>query len=220
MRPTGSGAQGSGGGPYNKPKFKSGVYTYPFKCASCYESEIEIFVEYIVTEKHITLMKYGELPRKKLERSPVLETFFSDDSENLEKATVCLSSGYGVAAFAYYRRIIENNIIKLLDLIKDDVKETENDQGNLEAIEELKDNTPMSEKIKIANKALPRYLIPDGLNPLGSLYKILSEGVHSLPDEKCLEKSQIIKECLIYLVGELATRDKLRKQFTKAVGKL
>lgn len=215
----GSGAVGSGG-VYKKTEFKSGTYKYTFRCASCHKSEIEILVEYIVTDKDITLSKYGELPRKKLERSPILENFFSDDSENLEKATVCLSSGYGVAAFAYYRRIIENNILNLLDLIKADVLETENDKDNLKAIEKLKVNTPMSEKIKIANNALPSYLVPDGLNPLGSLYKVLSDGVHSLSDEECLQKSQIIKECIMYLVGELASREKHRKQFTKIIGKL
>ena len=38
----------------------------------------------------------------------------------------------------------------------------------------------MSEKIKVANTALPSHLKPDGLNPLGKLYQALSEGVHTL----------------------------------------
>lgn len=219
MRSRGSGAVGSSGARAT-PKFKSGERIYPFTCAQCRNSTIEIHVRYIVTEKSISLMKYGELPRKKMDRSPVLDKFFQDDAENLEKATVCFSSGYGIAAFAYYRRIVESNIDKLLELIKKDINETENGGGNIEALEKLKDNSPMSDKIKVANQALPKYLIPDGLNPLGSLYRMLSEGVHSLSDEECLERAKIIRECILYLVGELTSREKHRKQFSKLVGKM
>ena len=85
---------------------------FEFGCVSCEQSKREYRVEQIVDGTTIRLQKYGELPQKQLERNPVLQRFLKDDIENYEKAVVCLSNGYGVAAFAYFRRVVENNIDK------------------------------------------------------------------------------------------------------------
>ena len=78
----------------------------------------------------------------------------------------------------------------------------------------------MSEKIKVANYALPDHLKPDGLNPLGRLYQALSEGVHSLSDQECLERAKVTSECLAFLVSELASRKEHRLRFKSIVGRL
>ncbi|MFH1993013.1 MAG: hypothetical protein ABIK98_11530 [Pseudomonadota bacterium] len=212
-------SRGAGSG-FAVEALKTGISAFEFNCASCRKSTISIRVEQIVTDESIALMKFGELPRKALERDPVLQKFFLEDSDNFEKATACLANGYGIAAFAYFRRIIENNIIKLLDLIRVDIQASESESGLLEAIAELKKESPMSEKIKIANKAIPTYLVPDGLNPLGRLYQVLSEGVHTFSDEECLARSSHVRECIRFLVGELATRAEHRKRFKSMIGKL
>ncbi len=78
----------------------------------------------------------------------------------------------------------------------------------------------MSEKIRIANHALPEHLKPDGLNPLGRLYQVLSEGVHNLSDEECLDRAKATSECLAFLVSELASRKEHRTRFKRMVGDL
>ena len=179
---------------------KTGTSYFKFTCVSCGRSKREYHVEQKVDEKTIRLQKYGELPKKQLERNPVLQQFLKDDLDNYEKAVDCLSLGYGVAAFAYFRRVVENNINRLLDLVQEDAKSSGADTKITEALAELRGNPPMSKKIKIANHALPAYLNPDGLNPLGRLYEVLSEGVHNLSEEECLNKAKATSECLA-LVG-------------------
>ncbi len=142
-----------------------------------------------------------------------------DDLENYEKAVVCLSHEYGVAAFAYFRRIVENNIDKLLDLVQEDAQSS-SATTEVTELAKLRKDSPMSEKIKIANHALPEYLKPDGLNPLGRLYQVLSEGIHNLSEEECLNKAKITSGCLAYLVSELASRKRRRTQFKSMVGGL
>lgn len=78
----------------------------------------------------------------------------------------------------------------------------------------------MSKRIEIANRALPEHLNPDGLNPLGRLYQVLSEAVHNFSEEECLNKAKITSECLAYLVSELASRKKHRDQFKSMIGGL
>jgi hypothetical protein len=210
---------GGAGGGMPKP-LSNGTSYFQFTCVTCRKERREFLVEQVLEEKTIRLQKYGELPRKALEKDKALQKFFSNDSEYFDKAVVCFANGYGVAAFAYFRRIIENNILQLLDLIKDDAENSPNAEGIKVAINELKTDSPMSEKIKIANNALPDYLKPDGLNPLGKLYKVLSEGVHNLNDQECLGKTSEIQECIKFLISELSDRKKNQSRFKSMVGSL
>jgi hypothetical protein len=87
-------------------------------------------------------------------------------------------------------------------------------------IKELRKDSPMSDKVKVANAALPPHLSPDGLNPLGRLYRILSEGIHNLSEDECLVQAKATSDCLVFLVGELASRRQRREEFKRAIGKL
>jgi hypothetical protein len=199
---------------------KSGTSYFTFSCVSCRKANREYLVEQVLDDENIRIQKYGELPRSKLVRNRVLQKFLKDDLDNYEKAIVCLSHEYGVAAFAYLRRIVENNINALLDLVQEDAQSSSSDKAILDALGDLRKDAPMSEKIKIANLALPTHLKPDGLNPLGRLYQVLSEGVHSLHDAECLQKAKETSDCLAFLVSELASRAEHRARFKNLVGKL
>lgn len=215
LRPRGSGSDRMG-----VYVLKSGTSIFTFSCVSCRKAHREYLVEQVLDDESIRIQKYGELPRSKLGRNRVLQKFLKDDLDNYEKAIVCLSHEYGVAAFAYFRRVVENNINALLDLLQEDAQSSGSDKAILNALADLRKDTPMSEKIKIANLALPNHLKPDGLNPLGRLYQVLSEGVHSLPEAECLQKATATSECLAFLVSELASRAEHRARFKNLVGKL
>jgi hypothetical protein len=210
--------RGVGSGPGRSlDALKSGTSYFEFSCVSCRKTRLEYLVEQVLDEQTIRMQKYGELPRSRLARNRVLQKFLKDDLDNYEKAVVCLSHEYGVAAFAYFRRIVENCIKRLLDLVQEDAQSSGGDQAAIDAIAELRKESPMSEKIKAANLALPSHLKPDGLNPLGKLYQTLSEGVHALPEEDCLTKAKATCECLTFLVTELAHRQENRNRFKSNV---
>lgn len=214
-------ARGGGSGMNSPtPVLKSGTSYLPFTCVSCRKSTKVYLVEQEVSDATVKLQKYGELPRAAVVRDRVLQKFLQDDRENYQKASMCLAHEYGVGAFAYFRRIVENNISRLLDLLQQEAAATGGDAVLSEALGELKKDTPMSEKIRVANHALPAHLKPDGLNPLGRLYQVLSEGVHALSDAECLAKAQAASHCLTYLVDELTTRKEHREQFKRAIGGL
>ena len=199
---------------------KTGTSYFKFTCVSCGKSKREYHVEQKVDGETIRLQKYGERPRKRLARDPVLQRFLKDDLDNYEKAVACLSNGYGVGAFAYFRRVVENNINRLLDLVQEDAQSSGADTEVTAALTELRKNSPMNKKIKIANHALPEHLKLDGQNPLAKLYQVLSDGIHTLSEEKCLNKAKATSVCLAYLVSELASRKENRTRFKSTVGRL
>lgn len=201
-------------------QLRTGKAGFSFTCVSCKKSNRIYLFEQTVDDETITIQKYGQLPRAGIPRDKTLQKFFKEDRDNYEKAVICLSYEYGVAAFAYFRRIVENNINRLLDLLQEDLQSSGGDQETFTAIQSLRDESPMSEKIKIANLALPGHLKPDGLNPLGKLYQVLSEGVHNLPEEECLKKAKAASECLAFLVSELASRKEHRARFKSSISQL
>jgi len=212
-------ARGGGAG-MPIPALQAGTSELHFTCVSCKKSHRTYLIEHVVDEDTIKVQKFGELPRGSIPRDKALQKFLKDDRDNYEKAVVCLSNEYGVAAFAYFRRVVENNINRLLDLLQDDAEASGEDTETLKAICALRGDSPMSDKIKVANLALPNHLQPEGLNPLGRLYQVLSEGVHSLSEEDCLDKAQATSSCLVFLVSELASRKEHRSRFKSMVGRL
>lgn len=209
-----------GGTGFTTPALTTGTSYFNFTCVSCKKTSRTYLVEQAVDDETINIQKYGELPRAKIPRNKTLQKFMKDDRDNYEKAVICLSHEYGVAAFAYFRRVVENNINRLLDLLQEDIQSSGGSNENLEALQSLRNTSPMSEKIKIANLALPAHLQPDGLNPLGRLYQVLSEGVHSLSEQECLMKAKATSECLAFLVSELASRKEHRARFKSMVNQL
>ncbi|EHU1449933.1 hypothetical protein AW863_RS19070 [Acinetobacter baumannii] len=191
-----------------------------FKCVSCKSQKktFSIGVDYVdgsdlAGEKcEYKITKFGEFPQKKLTKNKDLDKFFKTEMQLYRKAIVCLDNGYGIGAFVYFRRLIENSIISLLEMIE---KDDGADINMKKAISELKKESPMSNKIDIAKNALPLTLYVQGKNPLGSLYKILSEGVHSFTDEECLIRAKTVQNCLEYLIGGLAENKRRKELFGK-----
>jgi hypothetical protein len=216
MKPRGSGVPP--GAP--TPKLQTERAYFTFKCVTCKKAERVFLVEQIITDDTVKIQKYGELPRRRFKRDRVTEKFFKKDLEDYEKAVICLSHGYGIASFAYFRRIVENNIQRILDEVLEDANATGHASALVASINELKKESPMSDRIKIANQALPSHLIPNGFNPLGALYQALSEGVHNLPDEICLQKAESVNSCLAFLISELASRKESRAKFKATLAKL
>ncbi|MDB9822733.1 hypothetical protein OAC89_03450 [Deltaproteobacteria bacterium] len=206
--------------PFMPKGVENGSTYFEFTCVTCRKSKVVISIQQTIDDHHIRMQKYGELPRKKLPRDKNLQKFFTNDLECFEKAVVCEANGYGIAAFIYLRRIVENNIQVLLSLIEEEVKAVGDDRDVLSALAELRETSRMSEKIKVANNALPKYLRPDGLNPLGTLYKVLSEGLHAFSDDECLHRAIIVRESVAFLVAELSSRKSTRVKFKKGIESL
>ncbi len=204
---------------YCMPPNKNEIVSFlAFKCVSCQVFSKEFLVRFEKIDRNfLKITKIGEYPQKQLPKNKFLSKFFREDKAEYNKAIICIANGYGVAAFAYMRRIVEKNILSLLNQIQESVSR---DSAISNSINELKATSPMSDKIKIANSALPDYLKPDGFNPLAQIYGLLSDGVHSLSDSECLDKAENIQACLEFLISELAAHKQNKEEFKKRLDAL
>lgn len=132
----------------------------------------------------------------------------------LIKGLVCESQSYGIAAFSYYRRIVEEIIDGLLEeiggLISDDEKAAYD-----AALSEVKATRIAAEKIELVKDLLPPILRPEGMNPLALLHGVLSEGLHANTDERCLELAVEVREILTFLASQVAATSAASRSFTE-----
>jgi len=153
------------------------------------------------------LRKIGQNPSFRLKPKKEVQNYLSsDDKENYSKALMCLSQGYGIGAFSYFRRIIENEI-----------KRITKDVSNIDLpIEEER----ASKLIDESSEHLPHSLRGLGQNPLKILWQQLSIGIHSLTEEQCIEKAVEINEILSFTIQKMNEEKGEVAGIKKILGKL
>ncbi|MDV3955107.1 hypothetical protein CMT74_04380 [Elizabethkingia anophelis] len=157
--------------------------------------------------------KFGQYPEWEIKIDRQVEQTLGKHSANFKKGLVCESQGYGIGAFAYFRRIAEEIIDELLDSITDLI-DSKNKDTYLVALEATKRTRVTQEKIDLIKDLLPSILRPNGMNPLGVLHSELSEGLHAESDETCLENASHIKDILVFLIIQIIASKQAAKQFT------
>jgi hypothetical protein len=210
-------ARGSGSG-QSIPKLKSDIYSFQFTCDGCSSSKYIFFVEVDTEEKRVR--KIGQNPAWSINLDNDLEKFLEGDAEFFKKALICESQGYGIAAFSYYRRVLENSIGKILQSLRSVLELNNASSEEIEKIDKALNGVVMDERIKIAKDAVPNHLRPNRMNPLAIIYDTLSAGIHRLPEEQCLENSQHIRIALSYLIKALTQQNEEQKAFLDSMKSL
>lgn len=153
---------------------------------------------------NLNLRKIGQLPA--FERNPekeVLNYLIEEDKENYKKALANLSMSYGIGAYAYLRRIIENEIKRLVQDISE--LEYENVSKVKAAWIEYESNRNMTSLIDSINPFLPKSLKEIGDNPIRTLYQQTSGGLHEFSEKVCIEKARDVDQLLRYVIKNVSS---------------
>lgn len=196
---------------------KNRVFDLRYTCTSCQNFERRFLVH--SNENLDTIYKVGQYPEWEIKLDKNLEKTLKKHSKTFRKGLVCESQGYGIGAFAYYRRITEQIIDEMLDSITELI-EVDNLERYKVALELTKKTRVTQEKIELIKDLLPSILKPNGVNPLGVLHSELSEGLHAESDEACLENAEHIKGILIFLINQIIQSKEAAKQFTGSMKSL
>ncbi len=199
---------------YSNPESADEKVRLIYQCQSC-RSFTRQFQIYISPDLDF-IYKFGQYPEWEIKMDKNLEKTLGKHAKTFRKGLVCESQGYGIGAFAYYRRITEEIIDELLDSIADLI-ETEHQAEYQKALEETKKTRIAQEKIDLVKELLPTILRPSGMNPLGVLHSELSEGLHADTDENCLENASHIRDILTFLINQIIQSKEASKQFTTSM---
>ena len=208
----------------SRPGYKIEINSYlilNYFCASCRKFSRFFCLRVIGKSGSISMEveKVGQYLPWDISISKNLQKVLGKFSENYKKGLICESQGYGIGANAYFRRIVEEIIGDLLEQIPDLMSGEERAKYE-EALEETRRTTNTQDKIALVKDLLPPILMPERYNPLKTLHKVLSEGLHEKTDEECLEDAQIIRTTLTFLVNSILRRRKEQQEFSEGMKKL
>lgn len=195
-------------------EYGSGAGFLFYQCPAC-DTETSFAIEYDGPE----LVLFGRWPTNRPRPDEMVDKYLSEEDRTLyQTALLCMEHGAGIGAAAYFRRIVENLIHRLLRDIReydlaDDMDELEDDE-----ISELLKTGTGKEKCEAAKKVLPESTTIGGHNPLHVLYATLSGDIHAGTDPDALENAADIQKVLDFLIEEVEFKRQRREKYGTALG--
>jgi hypothetical protein len=188
-----------------------------YRCTHCLSFQRVFLIKF--DPEGAWLMKVGQFPPWDIEGEPNIAKLLGENASYYRKGLICESQGYGIGAFGYYRRIVEEVIDELLDEISYLLAGDELTKYQ-EALQLTKKTIVAQDKIELVKDLLPPILRPDGMNPLSVLHSSLSEGLHAGSDEECLGYARECREVLVFLATQVAASKATGRSFTDSMRKL
>jgi len=130
------------------------------------------------------------------------------------------NQGLGLGAFAYYRRVVENQRGRLLDEIIRVAKRIGGRPDTLKSLEAAAVEQQFSKSIELTKDSMPEALLIDGHNPLLLLHRALSVGLHNLTDEECLARARSVRLVLTELAERMGQVLKDTAELKEAIAHL
>jgi len=166
------------------------------------------------------LVKFGKLPPFGPVTPSRLISLVGPDKELYLKGRRCENQGLGIGAFVYYRRVVENQKNRIIKEIIKVAKKENADEDLIKVLQSALNETQFSKAMEQAKNAIPESLLIDGRNPLKLLHGVLSEGVHALTDEKCLELAESIRVILTELSKNVVRSLRDKAEISRALSQL
>ena len=194
-----------------------------YTCSNCRQTQKIYFLALKVDSKgseNGVAYKFGELPVFGPRTPSKLISLVRPDRDEFIKGRNCESQGLGIGAYAYYRRIVENQKNRILNRIIRVAKSISEDSKTIEALEAAKKEKRFSKAVELVKEAIPPALLINGQNPLILLHSALSVGLHTQSDESCLEAAQDIRIVLAELAERLSQALRDEAKLNEAVNRL
>lgn len=199
----------------------SKIVPYEYECTGCEKATATFFVEVHIdslddTGNNNWMRKVGQSPPWSIAVPADLEKELGPEATELYKrALACLSHSYGLGACTYLRRVLENHINPLLQLIHDVRKQNGATETELQELTEAMKAKRFDTKTEIAYRFAPASLVVDGMNPLKLIHDQLSIGVHALDEQGCTEMALKLRAALVFVVRELRRQLDSKDEFTR-----
>lgn len=213
-----------GGGKVEPHYVDEQIYQLTFRCAKCNDYKINFHLAFhheqiaksathSETVKTV-VQKVGQLPSAESAVGNEIKKWLNkQDLDLYKKGLRSEANGFGIGAFGYFRRIMENNIEKILD----EVSKTSDSQELIDAIKEAKKEHTAANRLELVKEHAPASFEVAGQNVFKILYSALSVGLHAKSDEDCLTLATHIRVCLNYLIKKVSKLQKEEDEVKAAI---
>ncbi|MEK6371146.1 MAG: hypothetical protein AABO58_00445 [Acidobacteriota bacterium] len=184
----------------------AGFHQIRYSCRHCAQRSVTFFLLLRqLKAPSWVIEKVGRSPRAQPILSSELLVGLGDESQELyRKAVESRNQAMGLGSLAYLRRVVENAMNALLDLMKSAVGGSDREAELLLAIDTAKLEKAFTNKVALAKAILPARLFHGGHNPLERLHDWASAGIHNRDDWECVEIFDEIRTLFELLFERLA----------------
>jgi hypothetical protein len=177
-------------------------------------------IYYLLWRAADKVTKVGQSPAHSASIPPNIEKRLGSSAVFYKRALTCRNEGFGLAAVAYFRRVVEDKTNELIDVVADSALAMAMSAEDVANIRGAKAEKVYEDKLKIAAQAMPNAMKPDGANPLQALFSLLSVGLHTQTEEECLQIADHVHEIFDYLFDRLRTEIEDRNLFVAKIKKM
>ena len=208
------------------PRFPVGTspteYFLKYLCSNCRVSTKTFAIRAYVDGEFPrgAALKLGEIPTFGPPTPSRLIQLIGPDRDLFLKGRRCENQGLGIAAFVYYRRVIESQKSRILGEIVKVAERVGAAEDALAVLRQAAEESQFSKALESVKHSIPQALLIGGHNPLTLLHGALSEGLHGKSDEECLELASHVRVVLAELSERLSQALKDEAELKNAVAKL
>ncbi|WP_284464889.1 hypothetical protein [Chryseobacterium sp.] len=168
---------------------------------------------------NIIIQKAGVFPEVSVKINKQVLKFFSREMSTFYyKGVKCINDNYGVGALAYFRRIIENELLKIIEEIRD---LPDSDKTMIQKLlDEHSANPSVSTIYTHIIEYMPNSLKILGHNPIKLLYNQTSEGLHSYTENESKERAQEIRMLLEFVIIRINEEKSIVKDIKEIIKNL
>src|SRR5260370_12132730 len=193
-----------------------------YSCKNCEEfgKTFALAVQRDGNSKSGKVLKLGEAPPFGPPTPSRVMKLVGEDREPFLKGRRAELHGLGIGAFAYYRRVVEEQKGRIIEEIGKVAVKIKPSIETAELFAKAKAEIQFTTAIDMIKSAIPEVILIDGHNPLTLLHSALSEGLHANTDEQCLELATSIRVVLTELAERISTALKEEATLKHAVSRL
>jgi hypothetical protein len=170
----------------------------------------------------VQVQKIGQHPPLSIEIPKTLAKNLGEGATSLyKKGLINRNQGYGLGALTYIRRVVEDKTDELIEVVAHLAESHSIDPEIVKKIRAVQnERATYDQKLKLAATVLPESLMVDGVNPLGVLYGLVSQGVHDLSEEECIKVADETKGVFEFTFTHLRAETKVRADFVAKIKSL
>ena len=159
--------------------------------------------------------KVGQYPELEERVPKTLEERLGPEDLKVYKNSLRMRNfSYGIAAVAYMRRVVENRMNDMLDVLHEAARTHGASAEMLARHEEMMTEKRFSTKVGYAGDLLPEALRPKGQpNPMAILHELASDGLHAKSDEECVDIFDACRHTFEYVFGKMRLENEEAKKF-------
>jgi hypothetical protein len=202
--------------------YKKGFTAKEYTCRNCGAAAIRYYFYWNTGKETSSFFKVGQYPELEERVSKKLEGGLKTEDLKMYKTALRLRNfNLGIAAVAYMRRIVEDRMNDMLEILYKAAVTHNAPAEILARHEDIKNDKRFSVKVDYAGDLLPSNLRPAGQpNPIAILHELASEALHSKTDEQCIDIFDECRNTFEYVFGKMRIETEAAKEFVKEMARL